>query len=168
MTDTNPRTAFRDFLDESVAQGWIASWTWDPARRAGLDCAFSKSHKTEDSGQVYVIEVESAPQSRSGVDLEFFVPERPLFRHPGWLERRLKIPQATVSALSPHQLLEEWCFREAAFKALYPHNAGVVLSDFERTGPQELRCRCGDSEHVFQLRGAWRGSWFLALARRHT
>ncbi len=164
--DIRPDEVFTAFLNEMTRKGWIKAHSWHPFRRAGLDEAFSKTNKTDVTGGVWQVEVESPAGCRSGIDLEFYVEGRPLFQNKDWLERRLKIPGATIGALSAHQLLEEWAFREAAFKALYPHNVGVVLSDFLRTGPAEMLFQRDEEEFRFDLKGDWQGPWFLALAKR--
>lgn len=166
-TEIRPDEAFTGFLNEMTRKGWIQSHSWHPFRRAGLDPAFSKSNKVDDKNVEWTVEIESPQGYRSGVDLEFFVEGRPLFQNKDWLERRLKIPSAAVGALSSRELLEEWAYREAAFKALYPHNQGVVLSDFQRPSPTEMLFQRGEEEFRFALVGEWKGPWFLALARRN-
>jgi 4'-phosphopantetheinyl transferase EntD len=162
-----PEEVFSRFLNNAVAKGWIKSFTWHPFKRASLDPAFSKTHKEGDDGALWQVEVESPEGYRVGVDLEYHIEGRPLFKNKDWLERRLKIPQATIQSLSAEQLLEEWCYREASFKALYPHNEGVTLSDFERIG-ETLHFSRDEEEHSFALMGEWQGPWFLALARRNS
>jgi hypothetical protein len=164
--DIRPDEVFTAFLSEMTRKGWIKSHSWHPFRRAGLDAAFSKTNKTDEQGGIWQIEVESPVGCRSGIDLEFHVEGRPLFQNKDWLERRLKIPSATIGALSAHDLLEEWAFREAAFKALYPHNVGVVLSDFQRVNATEMVFQRDEEEFRFSLKGEWQGPWFLALAKR--
>lgn len=162
------------FLQESMREAWISSFTWHPKKRSGLHPKFSKSHKEGPSGALFEIEVESMNSFRTGVDLEHLDPKRPIFQNPGWLERKLMIAENSAEHLignkSSEELLEEWAYREAAFKALYPFNNGTVLSHFERTGPHRLELtREIEGEHkrfVFDLRGQWKGNWFLALARR--
>lgn len=166
----DPKEALGDFLSASLSEAWLKSWTWQPIKRGILDPRYSKSHKENPEGELVQIEVESADSFRTGVDLEYFIPDRPLFQNPDWLERKMKIPESTIRSLTKEELMEEWAYREAAFKALYPHNQGVVLSDFVRSGKHQLAIEKdieGKSERfVFDLRGEWQGTWFLALARR--
>ena len=164
--DVRPDEAFTRYLNDLTRKGWISAYSWHPFRRSGLDPAFSKSNKTDDKGDVWQVEVESPQGYRSGIDLEFFVEGRPLFENKDWLERRLKIPSATLGSLTARQLLEEWAYREAAFKALYPHNQGVVLSDFQRVTDVEMLFQQDEEEYRFALCGQWQGPWFMALARR--
>nr|MCU0721122.1 hypothetical protein [Pirellula sp.] len=159
--------AFHAFLSEYQRKGWIHSWTWNPFKREALMPEFSKTNKESQDGVMYQLEIESSLGYRTGVDLEYYLPDRPIFQNKDWLERRLKIPSATIGALSAEQLLEQWSFREAAFKALYPHNLGVVLSDFEIVGEDKLRLALNEEEYLFALAGEWQGPWFLALARRN-
>jgi len=166
-TDIRPDEVFTAFLSEMTRKGWIKAHSWHPFHRSGLDPAFSKSNKNDDLGAEWQIEIESPQGFRSGIDLEYFVEGRPLFQNKDWLERRLKIPSATIGALSATELLEEWAFREAAFKALYPHNDGVYLSDFQKIGPKEFVFQCEEEEFRFALAGEWQGPWFMALARRN-
>jgi hypothetical protein len=169
-----PMIALEDFLQSSLREAWIASFTWYPAKRSGLHPKFSKSHKENPSGELFQVEVESVDCFRAGVDLEYFDEARPLFQNPGWLERKLKISEngadALVENMSPRELLEEWAYREAAFKALYPFNSGIVLSDFVRPAPHRLEVEAKNGKEllrfVFDIRGQWEGKWFLALARR--
>jgi hypothetical protein len=163
----HPEEAFHAFLSEYQRKGWIHSWTWNPKKRESLLPEFSKSHKAAQDGVLYQIEVESPRGYRTGVDLEYYQANRPIFQNKDWLERRLKIPSATLGALSAPQLLEQWSYREAAFKALYPHNVGIVLSHFEIVNEEKLRLALGETEYIFALAGEWQGPWFLALARRN-
>jgi hypothetical protein len=162
----SPDKLFEAFLREASEAGWILAHSWDPSPRPGLDPLFSKTHKTDNEGVEWQIEVESSEGRRTGIDLEYFVEGRPLFQNRDWLERRLKIPSPPQGAIGAEQLLEEWAYREAAFKALYPHNKGVVLSDIERTASTEMRICIGETEYMFSLRGRWQGPWFMALACR--
>ena len=161
-----PSDKFNDFLSSSLQQSWIESFTWHPKQRPGLDPKFSKSHKETFDKVLHQIEVESTESFRTGVDLEFFDSSRPLFKNKDWLERKLKIPEATIKSLTSEKLLEEWCYREAAFKALYPFNAGVVLSDFVRENDHQLSIDREGEKYVFDLLGEWGEPWFLAFARR--
>ena len=166
----NPQEAFSQFLSSSLQEAWVHSWTWQPIKRGSLNPRYSKSHKENSEGELIQIEVESADDFRTGIDLEFFMPNRPLFQNPDWLERKFKIPEDTIKSLTKEELLEEWAYREAAFKALYPFNKGVVLTDFVRTGKHQLAIDQDvdgkETRFVFDLRGEWQDTWFMALARR--
>ncbi len=162
----NPSEEFGTFLGSCLSESWLHSFTWHPLKRQGLDPKFSKSHKEAPDDAFFQIEVESPSDFRTGIDLEFYDASRPLFKNKDWLERRLKIPEATIKALSSEKLLEEWCFREAAFKALYPFNSGVVLSDFIRESDDQLSIEVAGQSYVFDLKGDWKAPWFVALARR--
>ncbi|MEO5668110.1 MAG: hypothetical protein ABIR96_08625 [Bdellovibrionota bacterium] len=163
-----PDVAFAAYLDALIQKSWIKRYSWSPVRRTGLDAAFSKTHKTDDAGTAWQIEIESCQGGRSGIDLEYFDEGRPLFQNKDWLERRLKIPAATIRSLSASELLEEWSYREAAFKALYPHNHGVVLSDFQRPSRTEMRFQRDEEEYHFTLSGEWQGPWFMAVVLRNS
>jgi len=165
--EQRPDEAFEDFLIEHIQKGWLKTFAWLGSKpKKGLELSASRSHKNDEHRKQWLIEIESASGFRSGVDLEYLVEGRPLFQNPDWLQRRFKIPSATLRALSATELLEEWSYREAAFKALYPYNEGVLLSDFQRPSPSEMIFQGGAEELRFSLAGAWRGPWFLALARR--
>jgi len=163
----NPEEAFHPFLAEKQREGWIQSWSWHPLRREGLDPTFSKTHKDVE-GNFVQLEVESPTGFRTGVDLEFYEPGRPIFQNKDWLERRFKIPSATIRSLSATDLMEQWCYREASFKALYPYNRGVLLSDFEMREILKLSFSRDEEEFMFSLSGQWQESWFLALSRRNS
>ncbi|NCN39681.1 hypothetical protein GW916_00370 [bacterium] len=162
----NPIEEFSSFFSMCLSESWVHSVTWAPKKRPSLDPKFSKSHKEAPDDAFFQVEVESPDDVRTGIDLEFYDASRPLFKNKDWLERRLKIPEATIKALSSEKLLEEWCYREAAFKALYPFNEGIVLSDFIRESEHQLSIEVKGQSYIFDLKGEWKAPWFVALARR--
>ncbi|MDO5394610.1 MAG: 4'-phosphopantetheinyl transferase superfamily protein [Bacteroidales bacterium] len=66
--------------------------------------------------------------------------------------RFLDDEEMAVGALSPVELLRAWTAKEAVFKALAPHNEGVVLSDIRLSKNMRHACfgvaHCFDVEHV--------------------
>jgi hypothetical protein len=96
-----------------------------------------RSHKKIAGLGTLVVEIEKNPGCGLGFDLESLAMlTRPLFVEKRFLQKRFRVSRN----LSSPELLQQWILREAAFKALYPNNFGVVLSQFKirKKGPRFL------------------------------
>ena len=167
----NLKDAFRNFLEKAENDAWIAGYKWFSAdtfahlrqKMGGPKTAanISRTHKRSTDGLWWAVEVEAFDGTQVGVDLEAYI-SRPLLNEPAWITERLGISKSTT----PQKILEEWSCREAAFKALAPQNAGVLMSHFKRSATNTFAVRGPGGDRSVQVRSAWSGRWVLSLAWR--
>jgi hypothetical protein len=163
----NPRDGLRNFLERAEQDAWIASYKWVSAdsflqlreKLGRVKEGWSRSHKRSTDGTWWALEVEGHEGTVVGVDLEILI-SRPLLTDPEWITTRLNIARSST----PQKILEEWASREAAFKALAPNNAGVLLSHFRRTAPNTLTAYTPAGERSVQVRAQWGGRWVSSIA----
>jgi 4'-phosphopantetheinyl transferase EntD len=165
------KDAFRSFLGQAEDDGWIAGYKWyqaesytalrhllgPPGHREG----FSRTHKKGNDGTWWALEVEMHDRTGVGVDLEVLM-ERPILSNPRWITERLGISRSAT----PKIIIEEWSAREAAFKALYPHNENVFLSQFRRAQGGRYEILTAQGAQSLQVKSAWQQTWVLSLAWR--
>jgi hypothetical protein len=160
---------FAPFLERAVRDGWIksAQWRWLPEGsnpNRDIERAErlkgSRTHKKAADSTYWILDVEGRGV---GVDLERLRPESGADRLAGAV-KRLGLPSGTSS----EGALEAFSAREAAFKALYPDNEGLLVSDFRSAGPGRLEVRRGEDLLRLEIRTLWCHEWVLTLARRMT
>lgn len=166
----NPQDAFRSFLERAENDAWIASYKWFRAESFGLlknklkyPCPenVSRSHKRSTDGTWWALDVEAHDGTKVGVDLELFV-SRPVLERPEWISERLSIARG----LSPQKILEEWCSREAAFKAFAPENQKILLSQIRKSPQGNYAVFSPQGERSCQVRLQMSGRWIVSLAWR--
>ena len=163
-----PREGFKNFLDRAENDAWIAGFKWvsgdsyaqikSKLKGARAD-SVSRTHKKGTDGIWWALETEAHEGTHVGVDLELFM-TRPILVNTEWITGRLNISRT----LSPQKILEEWSAREAAFKALAPHNDKILMSHFRRSAPHTLTVFTPRGDRSVQVRTAWAGKWLLSLA----
>jgi hypothetical protein len=166
-----PREGFRSFLNKAEVDGWIAGARWrhsdsyvllkndlGPSRLAD---GFSRTHKKGTDGIWWACEVEAHYGTTVGLDLEILI-SRPILDDPTWISRRLGISRPAT----PKATLEEWSHREAVYKALYPGNEHLRLSQIRRSGASLYSVFTPQGESSVQVRSSWHGKWLLTLAWR--
>lgn len=163
-----PRDGFKNFLDKAENDAWIAGFKWVsgdsyPQIKTKLNGArgenMSRTHKKGTDGIWWALETEAHDGTHVGVDLELFM-SRPILVDSEWITTRLNISRSTT----PQKILEEWSAREAAFKALAPHNERILMSHFRRSSPNSLVVYTPQGDRSIQVRTAWAGKWLLSLA----
>lgn len=166
-----PKEIFSKFLSTAQDQMWVDQFQWFSfdsfgELRAKLGSAKlseinSRTHKKAPDGKLWCLEIEGFEGSSVGIDLEFIC-ERPIFKNPQWFMDRLGIRKNP----GPVGLLEEWSQREAAFKALWPLNESLTVSQFRKIAPGVFSVEAGGSEQSVQVKSYTHESWILSLAWR--
>ena len=165
-----PKDAFRTFLERIQDDGWISDYKWVqaesyPALKQKLGkvdpLTHSRSHKKAMDGTWWALDVEAFDGTSVGVDLELLI-QRPILDNPEWITNRLGIARTST----PKNIIEEWSLREASFKAFYPGNSKMLLSQFKRTSPQVYSIYSQKGDLSVQVRSAWIGPWVLSFAWR--
>jgi 4'-phosphopantetheinyl transferase EntD len=164
----NLNEAFAEFLQDAQDDGWILGSRWqqlavgsNPTRdlKRADRVQGSRTHKKAADGSVWVLDVEGAG---AGVDLERLRegPEVGRLIANAW--QRLGLPEGTSAA----DALAAFSIREAAFKALFPDNQGVLVSHFKSSEPGYLELTRADGTLRLEIRAHWCQEWVLTLARR--
>ncbi|HVJ64347.1 MAG TPA: 4'-phosphopantetheinyl transferase superfamily protein [Bdellovibrionota bacterium] len=167
----SPQQSFEKFLNQSLRDAWISSFTWRTAvtsaelksQMGALPRGYSRTHKTGPAGVLWALDVQSTAGQVVGVDLELINRERPIMQNPQWLAERF---QLTPENYTSQTLLEEWVSREAVFKALSPNNAHLMLSSFHKFDESTYGIIDDPEGRRVEVRVAWTRDWVLALARR--
>jgi hypothetical protein len=166
----SPKQSFEDFLVKATSDSWIKSYVWTEsttsadlrAQMGSLALGFTRTHKTGPDGRLWALDVEFAPGTVVGVDLEL-IEDRPILQNPAWLAQRFGLDADTCDTKT---LLHEWVCREAVFKALAPQNSELMLSSFYKVDEKTYGVTDDESAGTIETLVSWSPQWVMALARR--
>ncbi|OFZ81602.1 MAG: hypothetical protein A2583_15595 [Bdellovibrionales bacterium RIFOXYD1_FULL_53_11] len=153
-----PEGAFEHFMAGLLSSGWIDHFTWSTGTTIqevrtslGGPCpkGASRTHKNAPDGIIHALQVRACANSRIGIDLEWFdeLRQAPVLRK---LAKRFELPTAESSI----QTMEEWCRREAAYKAYCNHDKfpGIHIGN--------IMTMAG-----FEFKLSHAGNWILCFAK---
>jgi hypothetical protein len=155
----DPRKGFSSFLNSVLKTGWITDYEW--LNTKGLSCfgvgGVSKTHKLK-NGKIFTLIIHFNSDKKIGVDLEFCSPNKSLEKS-RWTRHLLGLsPSASIE-----KIIQEWCIREACFKAAFSQNEGN--SEFDLFDFQSTSQLVSLGTRRFTFRTAQFQSWHLCVAK---